>query len=261
MPTLNAREAPAATITPMNSKRLADAHRALRRRLQLTQREVAGAAHISRNKVSFIENQRLGRLMLPEVERSFAVLDASLAITVNWRGAGVDRLLDEGHATLVGVVAEMLRKHGWEVEIEVTFAEFGDRGSIDILAWHPNAHALLIVEIKTEIGSMDGLLRPLDVKVRLAPKLAHDRFGWTGASAVGRLVVLPENRAARRTAERQSRVLDTALPDRSWAVRRWLARPIGNLAGLWFLTSAQTVGTKSNPSAVRRVRRPKLGAA
>jgi hypothetical protein len=135
------------------------------------------------------------------------------------------------------------------------------RGSIDILGWKPAERALLVVEIKSEMGSMDGLLRPLDVKVRLAAKVATERFGWTAARVVGRLVVLPENSTARRTAARQASVLAAALPNRSRVVRHWLARPVGPLAGLWFLSSAQTVSITRNPSAIRRVRKPRSGAA
>jgi hypothetical protein len=133
-------------------------------------------------------------------------------------------------------------------------SEFGERGSIDILAWHAGQRILLVVEIKTELASLDGLLRPLDVKVRLAPRLARERFGWQ-AAAVGRIVVLPEDSSARRAASRHESILRTALPARSHDARRWLAHPQGPIAGLWFLSEDRTVSTTRSPSSVRRVRR------
>ena len=79
----------------------------------------------------------------------------------------------------------------------MTFARVGERGSIDLLAWHASSRALLVIEIKTELVSLEGLLRPLDVKVRLAAEIAA-KFGWRPLS-ISRLVVLPENSTARRS--------------------------------------------------------------
>ena len=214
---------------------------------------------MSRNDISDIENGRLWRVTVWTVGRALNAMDARLDLRVLWRGAGLDRLLDDGHAQLVGEVARRLRMLGWRVEIEVTYASYGERGSIDILAWHPAARVLLVVEVKTELGSIEGLLRPLDVKARLAAGVARERFGWVPAS-VGRLVVLPESTQVRRAVARHGAVLDVALPERGLQVRRWLAAPAATLAGLWILSSAALVGTKPNPSAVRRVRVPNRAA-
>ncbi len=227
----------------------------------MTQQDVADSSGLSRAKVSQLENHQLEKLSVPELDSSFAALGASFTVGARWNGAALDRLLDEGHARLAGLVAKELRRAGWEVAFEVTFSEFGDRGSIDILAWKAAERALLVTEIKSEMGSIDGLLRTLDVKVRLAPKIARERFGWSGASVVGRLVVLPEHSTERRHAARHAAVLDRALPARSREVRRWLTNPRGPLSGLWFLSAAQTVSVKRNPSSIRRVRKPKSRAA
>ena len=53
-----------------------------------------------------------------------------------FRGADLDRLLDEGHAALVGAVASRLASLGWEVRPEVSFAVYAERGSIDLVEWH-----------------------------------------------------------------------------------------------------------------------------
>lgn len=109
------------------------------------------------------------------------------------------------------------------------------------------------MEIKSELGAMDGLLRPLDVKVRLAAKIGRDRFGWQ-AKSVSRIVVLPEDRTARRAVERHQAILTQALPARSREVRAWLKRPVGGIAGLWFLSDDGSANAPRNPSSIRRVR-------
>ncbi|HEY4190087.1 MAG TPA: hypothetical protein VGM28_06685, partial [Candidatus Limnocylindrales bacterium] len=54
---------------------------------------------------------------------------------------------------------------------------YGERGSIDILAWHAATRTLLIVEVKTEIASAEEMLRRHDAKVRLGPAIGRERFG------------------------------------------------------------------------------------
>ena len=243
-----------ANISPVNERQLGRVHRALRKRLGLTQRELAKRAAVPRNKISDLECFRLANLSLPEIDRCFTAMDASLRFFAEWHGAALDRLLDEGHAALVGAISGVLRELGWQVEFEVTFAKFGDRGSIDVLAWHAHSRTLLVIEVKTELGSLEGTLRSFDVKVRLAPVVAAERFGWQ-AQMVGRLLVLPEDRTVRRSVTRHAEVLDSALPTRNREVRNWLASPANALSGLMFLTSSQLVGPTRNPSAIQRVRK------
>jgi Holliday junction resolvase-like predicted endonuclease len=67
---------------------------------------------------------------------------------------------------------------------------YGERGSIDLLAWHEATRTLLVVEVKTEVASIEATLRKHDEKVRLARRVAADRFGWQ-ATVTSRLLVLP----------------------------------------------------------------------
>jgi hypothetical protein len=198
----------------------------------------------------------LSRLTVPDIDRCFVAMDATLRFWAEWNGAALDRLLDEGHATLVGAMGSLLQRLGWKVEFEVTFARFGDRGSIDLLAWHEASRTLLVIEVKTELASLEGLLWPLDSKVRLASVIALERFGWQPLY-VARLVVMPEDRTVRRAVSRHGAILDAALPSRNREVRRWLANATAPLAGLMFLTASQLVGPKRNPSAIQRVRKPR----
>ena len=92
-------------------------------------------------------------------------------------GPDVERLFDELHAATVEEVIRRLRRQGWVAEPEVTFSVYGERGSIDIPAWHPPAGALLVGEVKTALGDVQATLAAFDRKIRLARRLAYER-GW-----------------------------------------------------------------------------------
>ncbi len=139
---------------------------------------------------------------------------------MRWRGEGLDRLLDEGHAALVDPVVGVLRSCGWEVALEVTFNEYGDRGSIDVFAHQPATHDLLVVEVKSVVADAQATLSPLDRKVRLAPNLARDR-GWLDGR-VSRLLVVGEGRTNRRRVERFAGLFD-ARAARTWVGGQALA--------------------------------------
>lgn len=239
----------------VDDQRVGRVLRALRRRRGWRQVDLGRAAGCSQNLVSRVERGHVADVALRTVRKLFAVLDASLALEVRWHGAGLDRLLDEGHAVLVAAVAARLRELGWLVEIEVTYSEFGERGSYDLLAYHPVARVLLVVEVKTDLPSAEATLRKLDEKTRLAPKIARERFGWQ-AVAIGRLLVTPDANTLRRRVARHSALFSRALPARNVAVRRWLSQPSGGLAGLWFVSNRDGGVAISAARTAERVRRP-----
>jgi hypothetical protein len=148
------------------------------------------------------------------MRRLFGALDARWESNVSWRGGDLDRFLDARHAHLVGIAVNLLRSLGWQVEVEVTCSSFGERGSIDILAWWPLARIALVVEIKSELASVEATLRKLDEKVRLTiDSIAETRFGER-PRAVARLLVLPDTTTERRRVSRADDVLGAALPVR-----------------------------------------------
>jgi hypothetical protein len=157
-------------------------------------------------------------------------------------------LLDARHARLVDLALEILTSNAWEVATEVSFNVYGERGSIDILAYHPATQALLVIEIKSGVPDMQSMLAALDRKGRLAGDIARER-GWRVAS-VSRLLVLPNDRTARRRVEEHAATFRTALPARTVAVRRWLARPRGTIGGVMFVSDLRQAATR------QRVRRP-----
>jgi hypothetical protein len=155
-----------------------------------------------------------------------------------WQGEGLDRLLDAAHARVVEVVLQTLAERGWQALPEVTFNRFGERGSIDVLGWHPACRALLVVEVKSVVPDVQAMLAGLDRKARLAPRLASDR-GWM-VRHVSRLLVLPNDRTSRRRVADHRATFGLAYPARTRAIRRWLVAPDGAIAGILFVPSSQS---------------------
>jgi hypothetical protein len=175
---------------------------------------------VSQQTVSTVERGRFGRLSVDAYCRIADVLDADVQLAPRWRGPKLDRLLDRRHAFLQNRVVEKLIQLGWEVHTEQSFNHFGDRGSVDVLGWRPDLGALLILEIKSEITSLEETLRRIDVKARAYPKAARKERGWV-PRMVGVAVVLPDATAHRNLLRRHSALVAASLPARTVAVRRW----------------------------------------
>lgn len=207
--------------------------RLLRRERGWTQARLAEAAEVSRGLVMRLEAGRCAAADLGDVARVVSVLGGYLSVRVLYRGEGLDRLRDRRHAALVERLIRVFRAAGWIVEPEVSFSIYGERGSIDILGFHPGTGALLIIEVKTVVPDLGGMLATLDRKVRLAREIVRER-GWK-VRHVSRLLVLPEDRTARRRVSEHTRTFEAALPSRNVDVRRWIQAPSGPMAGLLFL--------------------------
>ncbi len=207
--------------------------------------------HLSRGVVGRIERGRADRVSVHVLVRVAAALGGTVNVRLLWQGEGLDRLLDSAHAALTEGMLSRLRSLGWEVATEVSFSIRGERGTIDILAFHPETGSLLVIEIKSVVPDLQAMLGTLDRKARLATEIARDQ-GWVVRS-VSRLLVLPDDRTARRRVEQHAATFDATLPARSVEVRRWLAAPTGRLAGVLFLTYGHQESTR------HRVARPRRG--
>ena len=174
----------------MKAKDLGRLARLVRQRARLTQAEVARLAGVGRWKVIDIEAGRLKDLSFGEVESCLESLGMRLVVRADYHGAEADRLLDQRHADLVAAITRLLQRHGWEVRVEVSFGYYGERGSMDVVGWHAATRTLLVIEVKSELGSVEATLRPLDVKCRLAHKVVRERLGWRPV-AVARMLVFP----------------------------------------------------------------------
>ena len=241
----------------MDAARLGGDLRLLRRRLGWSQRRLAIEARVSRWAVGAAESGRGGRLPIDDLVAMVNSVGGYLSVRVLFRGEGLDRLRDRGHAELVEAMVTRLQADGWTVATEVSFNVFGERGSIDLLAFHSATGTLLVVEVKTVVPDVGGSLETLDRKVRLAPDIARER-GWV-AREVARLLVLPETSSARRRIVDHRATFATAFPARTVEVNRWLRSPSGALSGMLFLPKARATGhrrvkQRAPASAQRRPR-------
>jgi transcriptional regulator with XRE-family HTH domain len=174
--------------------------RVLRRRHGLTQAQVAARCGISQQSISRLEREHLDGANIPTIRRILAVLDATLLLDVRYQGEAVARLVDADHAWLQNWLAAHLTDSGWQVRVELSFNHFGDRGRYDVIAFHPAARVLVVVEIKTEIRDAQDTLGRLDVKVRLA-RQAVAELGWQPNTIVPALIIADGRTAQRRVAE------------------------------------------------------------
>jgi transcriptional regulator with XRE-family HTH domain len=222
--------------------------RLLRKRRGWTQQRLASEATVSRCVITEIEAGRGDRITAERLIRVVAALGGYLSIRIQYQGEGLDRLRDQRHAALVDRMIDRLRRDGWEVATEVSFNTFGERGSIDVLAFEPTSGALLVIEVKTVVPDIGGMLATLDRKFRLAREIAEAR-GWR-VRTVGRLLVLAEGTTNRRRVEQHAATFGNAFPSRNVEINRWLQAPSGTFSGLLFLPNARESRTRR--AAARR---------
>lgn len=243
-------------LVAMDATRLGRTLRALRIRQGLRQADLGRGAGVSQSLVSRIERGHVDSLRLRVVDDLVQELGGDLRVTIRWRGGDIDRLMDEGHAALMGAASAMLESAGWSVRPEVTFAHYSDRGAMDLLAWHGSTSTVLVVEIKTELVSIEETLRTHDMKTRNALKVARERAGWEGRSAA-RLLVLPDSSTTRRRASRHDLVLRRAYPIIGVAAKAWLREPVGGPGLLVFVPFSTAARGRCGGVGRRRVRAPR----
>lgn len=209
--------------------------RAIRRRVGMSQAELARAADVPRGDVIAVEAGRAREVALGRLRRMFATVDARLKVSAWWRGAAADRMLDERHAAIGERAVSLYGRRSWLSALEVTFSEWGERGSIDPLTGHPATRAIAVNEVKASIGSLDETNRMLDIKVRLAPDLAKDRFGWRPTS-VSRVLIVPNESTVRRVVERHAQTMRALYPLRGREFRTWLRQPDRPVGAIWFVS-------------------------
>jgi transcriptional regulator with XRE-family HTH domain len=229
----------------MDAVRFGSDVRLLRRRRGWTQRRLAAEAKVSRWAVASVEAGRAGDLRLDRLTAIVVALGGYLSVRILYQGETLDRLRDRRHAAVVDAMVRRLAAAGWDVATEVSFNVFGERGAIDILAFHRATGTLLVVEVKTVVPDVGGLLATLDRKVRLAPQIARQR-GWP-VRHVARLLVLPEESTARRRIDEHAATFTNAFPARNMEINRWLRAPTGRVSGLIFLSTARGDSTRRGP--------------
>ena len=145
---------------------------------------------------------------------------------------------------------------------EVSYSVFGERGSIDLLAWHAARGAVLVIEIKSQVVDLQDLLRTMDQRRRLAPAIARGR-GWP-TRGVSTWVAVEDTDANRRRARRHAELLSSAFPATGPTIRRWLRDPVQPVHALSFV-SIEHLGSRTRPlgtpERVRRSRKAAIRAA
>jgi transcriptional regulator with XRE-family HTH domain len=227
--------------------------RALRIRLERRQTDLAGPSGLSRSLIASIDRGEIDGVTVGALVRAARALGADVDIRLHWRGEQLDRLIDEAHAAVVEATVLLLKRNGWTVEVEVSFAIWGERGSIDVVGFHPAFGALLIIEVKASVPDSQATIHGLDRKTRLAREVVADRH-WE-IRQVSRLLVVSATATSRRRVTRLAATYDTALPARGSTVRKWLGHPIGPLAGLLFVANDSHGATRRAAPGRERVRR------
>jgi len=237
----------------MRDEQVGSLLRAIRHRAGLRQADVARRCGLAQQHVSRIERGDIDRVSIHALRAVARVLDVSIAVTPRWRGADAGRLLDAAHAELVEYVVARLRETGWIVLVEYTFSAWGERGSVDVVAWHPARRALAIFEVKSQIVESHELHSAIDRKARLVPRLLRDERGWR-AIHVGRIAVVTDTSANRSRLSRHAATRAAALPADTRQIKRWLADPDESIAGVWFVRFTPARSARRVPPGARRVR-------
>jgi transcriptional regulator with XRE-family HTH domain len=236
----------------MDGRAVGRRFRAIREHLGRTQQEVSRASGVSQGDVSRLERGMAATIKVGTIDRIAVALGASLFLDVRYQGGLGDRLLDRAHAALVDHAVRSLVAE-WEVVVEYAFNHFGDRGSVDILAWHPGTRTLLIIEVKSTFTDLQAMLVSIARKLRVVPDLVRQERGWDPV-AVGRVVVVAGTTANRAIVAAHPAIFDVSFPARTRAVRSWLRAPSGPIAGIWFV-SGDAVETSRHAGRRRRAER------
>jgi transcriptional regulator with XRE-family HTH domain len=222
-------------LRAVDARRLGRTLRAIRQDARETQSTVAQRAGVSQSVYSRAERGDIVDLKISTLDRIVAALDAHLILDIRFRGGRADRLIDRAHAAIVEIVVAALSSAGWETAIEFSFNVFGERGSVDVLGWHATTRTLLIAEVKSRFTDLQGMLLSLGRKLRLVPDEVRRELGWD-ARAVARIVVAPGTTENRSVIERHMSIFASTLPARAPAIRAWIRRPDGPIAGVWLVS-------------------------
>ena len=204
----------------MERRTIARSLRALRRRRRWSQRRLGDVLGISQTEVSRRERSALESCTVAAVEQWATALGAHLVLDL--RVDGERPLTDAAHAEMQNWLAGVLRGAGWLVEPEVSFNHYGDRGRIDLLAFHPGQRILLVIEIKTRLFDAQDVIGRLDVKRRVAPLLVRQR-GWSPSTVLPALVFREDSTTRRRLAAHEA--LFASYSVRGRTALAWLRHP------------------------------------
>jgi transcriptional regulator with XRE-family HTH domain len=242
----------------MDDMRFGSTIRVIRIKRGWRQLDLADRCGLSPSTISRIERGHPGTFSLNAIRAVASALDVRVDLMPRWRAGDLDRLLNAKHSALHEIVAQWLGKQApdWILAPEVSFAIRGERGVIDIIAWHPGRQALLVIELKTDIADVTELIGTLDRKRRLAREIVADR-GWRPRTVSAWVIVAPGRTNRARVAAHRS-VLRAAFPIDGRSMPGWLTDPVGSVSALSIWTDRSQSGRPL--SSTRRVHRHQLAA-
>ena len=243
----------------MDDLRVGGLIRAVRVRRGWRQQDLAAEAGLGRSLVSRAERGHLATLRLADIRSIGGALGLRLQFDPWWRSGDVNRVLNERHNLMHERLAAIFAAYpAWVTAAEVTFSVYGERGSIDLLAWHPDRRILLVVEIKTEITDPGALVAQVDRYRRLAPGIGRER-GWDPAS-MSVWVIVADSTMNRRHLARHRTMLRNRFPLEGRTIRSWLRGPSGAVAALSFMANEPSGSTARKAAPTQRVSRRKGGS-
>jgi len=225
----------------MDGRRVGALVRAARARKGLKQEDLARLAGVSRATVSRLESGKAEMLTVRTLDRIARAADVQAELSGHWHGGEGDRLLNWRHSLLADQVSAVIAGHGWQVEPEVSFSIYGERGVVDQLCWYPARAHLLIVEVKTEFVDFNEMLGTLDRKTRLAPKIARTR-GWA-PKMLSVWLVVSDSRTNRRHAASHASLLRARFPSDGRSFESFLRQPVAPSRGMAFLSNVHGENT------------------
>jgi transcriptional regulator with XRE-family HTH domain len=218
----------------MDDRQLGVTIRLLRHRRGWRQVDLAIRAGVSAGIVGSLERGKADGVSVTAIRKVAKALEFALGWDVGYLRAELARLRDADHARCAEVFMKRLVAMGWIVHPETSFNHYGDRGRIDLLAYHPPTGVLLVIEIKTVIADVQDLLGALDVKHRVATGVARS-MGLQPRFVTVALVVMENSTNRRRLAEHPHLFTRFALRGRkatTWLRDPGSAQPTGLLAML-----------------------------
>ena len=233
-------------IPLVDAMRFGRSVRALRQRRAWRQADLSARSGISRSVIGRIELGQAARVAFGDLEAVARALDGQLAFDFRGRGAALDRLIDERHAAIVDEVVAIYRAARWDVAVEVSFSVYGERGSIDVFAWHQFRRVVAVNEIKASVGDAGNTVIGVDRTSRLAPRIAADR-GWA-CRDVARFLVVAEGSTSRDRIARHAGTFRTAFPAGTRECLAWIRDPSGSPpSGIIFVSPRRS--RRRRPSA------------
>lgn len=234
----------------MRDRAAANLLRMGRVRLDLRQSDVSDRSGLSRASIASHELGTIEGATVRALRQHAEAVGLTLEITL--RGQTGEIVKDEEHAMLTQWVKRQLDPMGWTTDAEASYSVYGERGRIDLLGWHADRRIVLIDEQKTDLPDVQDVLGSLDVKERLARRIAAER-GWHADSVAVLLVVTRTSRNLRTV--RRFEALFSRYNLRGAEAARWLRDPHGPARLLLFVPPS-AVGRATWRNGRQRVRRP-----